>query len=66
MSRVVGSEITGRMILDMFVGIIVSRKSVPTTVNPVATGEVVSRDAVDEIEGVPMITTKSVDTVGQS
>jgi hypothetical protein len=57
MSRVVGSEIAGRMMLDKLAGMTVSRKSVPTTVNPVATGEVVSRGTGEEIEGVPMITT---------
>lgn len=41
MSRVVGSEIAGRMILDKLAGIIVAGKSVPTTVNPVATGNAV-------------------------
>ena len=37
MSLVVGSEIAGRMTLDQLAGITVSRNSVPTTVNPVAT-----------------------------
>lgn len=38
-SRVVGSETAGRMILDKLAGITVSRNSVPATVNPVATGK---------------------------
>ena len=44
MSRVVGSAIAGRMILDKLAGSIVLGTSVPTAVNPVATGKVVSRD----------------------
>ena len=64
MSRVVGSETAGRMILDKLAGITVSLNNVPATVNPVATEKDVSRDTGGEVVDARMITTQHVDIVG--